>query len=226
MGEAKLRRSKGPSDYFLSTLFSREYNSPVERESVMAHEIGHAVVNTLLDYPIEFTSVTWTLDDEIRGFTKNLAGAKAIVEASLRLNDRVRAMQIAAIHFAGPLAEYIALIRRSAGTDALSFGARTDKGAAFQMFCCANAIMGGAPYHPETGDLDLSSDALRPLKPAWEKWKVDCYDLAKATLCAPGVGACADSFVARMLDRLRRGAEVRIEGSEIGAALSALPLIW
>jgi hypothetical protein len=45
--------------------------------------------------------------------------------------------------------------------------------------------------------------------------------LAKATLSTPSAVACARSIEATMTARLRYGGEVKIDGSEIRAALSA-----
>jgi hypothetical protein len=70
MGAAKNRADNGLTDYFPSTLFSREAPGAIEMEYVTAHEVGHALANILLDYPIEFTSVTSHLDNRIEGFTK------------------------------------------------------------------------------------------------------------------------------------------------------------
>jgi hypothetical protein len=136
----------------------------------------------------------------------------------MRRNDRQRALQIAAIDFAGPLAEYSARIRRSVGTAAVSLASRNDKQSAFKLFCFANAIVGEARYRFDTGDVDLSSNDLHHLQPAWAQWKLDSYALAKATLNAPGAIACARSIEATMTARLRYGGEVKIDGSEICAA--------
>jgi hypothetical protein len=224
MGAARLRAKTSPSDYFLSTLFSREQALPVELEFVVAHEVGHAIANTLLNYPIEFTSVTSTIDGKIGGFTKNTDAAKVAAEAAMRRNDRQRALQLAAIDFAGPLAEYWARIRRSVETAAISLASRNDKQSAFRLFCYANAIVGKAGYRFDTGDVDLSSNDLRHLQPAWAQWKLDSYALAKATLHLPSAVACARSIEATIIARLRRGGEVRVDGSEINSVLSATPL--
>jgi hypothetical protein len=223
MGAAKLRAKISPSDYFLSTLFSREQAHPVEVEFVVAHEVGHAIANTLLDYPIEFTSVTVTFDGKVGGFTKNTSEAKALAEVAMRQNDRQRAQQLAAIELSGPLAEYAARVRRTAGIAGLSFSSRNDKQSAFRLFCYANAFKGAPRYLFDTGDIDLTSDDLRDLQPLWAQWKLDTYALAKATLSAPRAITYARSIEATMTARLRYGSEVKIEGADIRTALLAPP---
>jgi hypothetical protein len=111
MGAAKNRADNGPTDYFPSTLFSREAPGAIEMEYVTAHEVGHALANILLDYPIEFTSVTSHLDNRIEGFTKNTNEGKSAAEVALRGHNRERALQLAAIQFAEPLAEFRARTR-------------------------------------------------------------------------------------------------------------------
>jgi ATP-dependent Zn protease len=89
MGAAKLLAKISPSDYFLSTLFSREQALRAELEFVVAHEVGHAIANTLLDYPIEFTSVTVTFDGKIGGFTSQgpRGGRNAAERSTTRVAD-------------------------------------------------------------------------------------------------------------------------------------------
>jgi hypothetical protein len=220
MGAAKLRAATRPTDYFLSSLFAPEQPSPVTPELVVAHEVGHAIANTLLDYPIEFTSVKWELDNTVSGFTKNLKEAKLLAEEAMRRNDRGGALQIAAIQFAGPLAEYRLRVRRSLNTAALSRYCRDDKMTAFRMFCYAKAVAGEATFSYDTGDVDFSAPVLRGLESAWIKWKNEAYTLAKMTLDAPGVSAVYEKIAADMLGRLRRGREVKIAGADIKAALT------
>jgi hypothetical protein len=129
-------------------------------------------------------------------------------------------LQLAAIDFAGPLAEYSARIRRSVGTAPISLASRNDKQSAFRLFCYANAISGEARYRFDTDDVDLLKYDFCHLQPDWAQWKIDSYALAKATLHTPSAIAGARTIEATMIARLRNGGEVKIDGSEIRAALS------
>jgi len=220
MGAAKLKRAQGSQDYFLSTLFSREQNGPVDVEHVVKHEIGHAVANILLDYPIEYSAVTLGRDGSIDGFTKNDPEAKAKAEAAMRRHDRGRALELSAINLAGPLAEYRSCVQRQDSAAHVSVGARIDKMSAFRAFCYANALEGETRFSYETGDIDLSTPLLSGFSAAWAQWKVDAYALAKATLEAPGVWAAVTELADDMIARLRKGGEVRISGSDVSAALA------
>jgi hypothetical protein len=120
MGAAKTRAANVLADYILSTLLSREAPGAIEMKYVAAHEVGHALAQILLDYPIEFTSVTLHLDNRIEGFTKTTDEAKSAAEVAMRRHNRERALQLAAFQFAGPLAEFRARTRRSSGMAGLS----------------------------------------------------------------------------------------------------------
>jgi hypothetical protein len=133
-----------------------------------------------------------------------------------------RALQLAAIQFAGPLAEYRACVTRSEGTEAISYSSRTDKLEAFRTFAYANNVYGEIGIVPETGDVDFSVLVRLGLgEPAWAKWKDDAYALAKSTLDTPGARIAAERISTQMIRSLQRSSEARRSGDDIQAALNA-----
>jgi hypothetical protein len=220
MGASKLRTAKGPTDYFLATLFAPEIQLPVTPEIVVIHEVGHAIANTVLDYPVEFMSITWRLDGIIGGFTKNTQEAKLAIQAEMRRNNRSRALQLAAIQFAGPLSEYKHCITRYLDTKSISYFSRGDKIEAFRTFNYANGINSVTSLRHDTGDVDFSPEVLRGREAAWAQWKIDAYALAKSVLDSPAARVAAESISADVLRRLGQGVEVKILGSDIRATLT------
>jgi hypothetical protein len=218
MGAAKLKATRA-TDYFLSTLFAREDQAQISMEHVVAHEIGHAIANILLDYPIEFFSIAWRLDRRIEGFTKNAAEAIAAAEASMRGNDRGRALQLTAIQFAGPLAEYRSHIRRSSNAKAISHAARSDKMESFRLFCYSNSFVGQGHWSYDTGDVSFSDRADSQSGARLGARKIDAYALAKSILESPGAFAAMNDISASILGRLRPGSEVKMHEAEIRAVL-------
>jgi hypothetical protein len=190
-------------------------------EAVIAHEVGHAIANVALDFPIEFTSISFAGDGLISGFTKNDPQAKAAVDTALRAGNRARSLQIAAIQFAGPLTEYRYAIARGENVRSISRYARQDKQEAFKCFCFANRIEGAVTFRYDLGDFDFSVAWLTGRKTEWQQWRAEGCALAKATLDTPAAVSAAKRISSLMISRARQGHEAVVFGSEVSTALSA-----
>jgi hypothetical protein len=166
-------------------------------------------------------SIKWTMNDTLSGFTKNTPEAKTSAEAEMRANNAHRALQLAAIQFAGPLSEYKARVRRYADTKSISYSSRNDKMDAFRTFCYANAIYAPTTLRYDTGEIDFSPKVLQGQLTAWAKWKNDAYALAKSVLESPAASSASERISAEVTRRLSRGVEVRIPASEIQTALDS-----